>query len=608
MASRIEDYALIGDTHTAALVGRDGSIDWYCAPRFDSAACFAALLGTKDNGRWLLAPKDEVQGVRRRYREGTLILETEYRTEGGTAIVIDWMPPHDTNIDLIRSVVGIKGQVRMTMELIIRFDYGWVVPWVRRRDGLLEALAGPDALDLRTDVKLEGKGFATVAEFTVTEGQEVPFVLTWRPSHGQPPEPIDVRRALAETEIWWRNWSDRCTYQGPWREAVLRSLITLKALTYAPTGGIVAAVTTSLPEWIGGVRNWDYRYCWVRDATFTLYALLLAGYHEEALAWREWLLRATAGNPSELQIMYGLSGERRLLEYNLDWLPGYEGSVPVRVGNAASKQFQLDVYGEIMDAAHIGRRSGIEPHEIGWAFQQHLMEFLESAWERPDEGIWEVRGPRRHFTHSKVMAWVGVDRGIKAIERFGRSGPADRWKALRHRIHEQVCCEGYDSAHGAFMQYYGAQQVDASALMIPLVGFLPATDPRVIGTVKKIEQDLVDHGFVKRYEPQPSVDGLPLGEGAFLTCTFWLADNLALMGQQERACEVFNRLLDIRNDVGLLAEEYDPASRRQLGNFPQALSHISLINTAYNLTRCAKKPAEDRPSADLPIQQHLRAE
>lgn len=594
MASRIEDYALIGDTHTAALVGRDGSIDWYCVPRFDSAACFAALLGNKDNGRWLLAPKDEVRETRRRYREGTLILETEYRTEEGTVTVIDWMPPHDTNINLIRSVVGIKGQVRMAMELIIRFDYGWIVPWVQRRRDLLEALAGPDALDLQTEVVLEGKGFSTVAEFTVMEGQEIPFVLTWRPSTGEPPQPIDPRRALAETETWWRDWSGRCTYQGPWHEAVLRSLITLKALTYAPTGGIVAAVTTSLPEWIGGVRNWDYRYCWVRDATFTLYALLLAGYQDEARAWREWLLRATAGNPSELQIMYGLSGERRLLEYNLDWLSGYEGSAPVRVGNAASQQFQLDVYGEIMDAAHMARRAGIEPNEIGWAFQRQLLEFLESAWGRPDDGIWEVRGPRRHFTHSKVMAWVGVDRGIKAFERFGRSGPVDRWKALRHRIHEQVCREGYDPDHGAFMQYYGATQVDASALMIPLVGFLPATDPRVVGTVTKIERDLMENGFIKRYEPHPSVDGLPPGEGAFLTCTFWLADNLALMGQRERACELFTRLLDIRNDVGLLAEEYDPIARRQLGNFPQALSHISLINTAHNLTPRMEKPAEDR--------------
>ena len=608
MASRIEDYALIGDTHTAALVGRDGSIDWYCVPRFDSAACFAALLGTKDNGRWLLAPKDEVRETRRRYRDGTLILETEYRTDGGTVAIIDWMPPHDTNIDLIRSVVGVKGQVRMAMELIIRFDYGWVVPWVRRRDGLLEALAGPDALDLRTDIKLEGKGFSTVAEFTVTEGQEIPFVLTWRPSHGAPPEPIDARRALAETETWWRGWSGRCTYQGPWREAVLRSLITLKALTYAPTGGIVAAVTTSLPEQIGGVRNWDYRYCWVRDATFTLYALLLAGYQEEALAWREWLLRAAAGNPSELQIMYGLSGERRLLEYNLDWLPGYEGSAPVRVGNAASQQFQLDVYGEIMDSAHIARRSGIEPNEMAWEFQRQLLEFLESAWERPDEGIWEVRGPRRHFTHSKVMAWVGVDRAIKAIEQFGRSGPLERWKALRQRIHEQVCREGYDPERGAFMQYYGGKQVDASALMIPLVGFLPATDPRMVGTVKRIEQELVEHGFVSRYEPQPSVDGLPPGDGAFLTCTFWLADNLALMGQQERACELFTRLLAIRNDVGLLAEEYDPVSGRQLGNFPQAISHISLINTAYNLTPRGEKPAVDRKAEAAPVHAHPRAE
>lgn len=608
MASRIEDYALIGDTYTAALVGRDGSIDWYCAPRFDSAACFAALLGTKNNGRWLLAPKDEAREVRRRYRQGTLILETEYRTDTGTVTLIDWMPPHDTNINVIRSVVGLKGQVRMTMELIIRFDYGWIVPWVRRRDRLLEALAGPDALDLQTEVELEGKGLSTVAEFTVTEGQEIPFVLTWRPSHSEPPEPINVRQALAETEAWWRNWSGRCTYEGPWREAVLRSLITLKAMTYAPTGGIVAAVTTSLPEWIGGVRNWDYRYCWVRDATFTLYALLLAGYQDEARAWKDWLLRATAGNPSELQIMYGLSGERRLLEYNLDWLPGYESSVPVRVGNAASQQFQLDVYGEIMDTAHIARRRGMGPDDTAWAFQQHLLDVLESAWERPDEGIWEVRGPRRHFTHSKVMAWVGVDRGIKAIERFGRSGPLDRWKALRHRIHEQVCREGYDPVQGAFMQYYGAKQVDASALMIPLVGFLPATDPRVVGTVNKIEQDLMVHGFVNRYEPLPSVDGLPPGEGAFLTCTFWLADNLALMGQQERARDLFTHLLDIRNDVGLLAEEYDPVSRRQLGNFPQALSHISLINTAYNLTRCGVRPAEDRKVDTATVQPHFRAE
>ena len=593
MSSPIEDYAVIGDCHTAALVARDGSIDWLCFPRFDSGACFAALLGNEENGRWLLSPANKIQSIRRRYREGTLVLETDYETEDGAVTLIDCMPPRSKEPDIIRMVVGRRGQVRMRMQLIIRFDYGSIVPWVRRTHRGIRAIAGPDTLVLHTDVDLRGENFTTIAEFTVSEGERVPFVLLWHPSHERTPSIDDPEEMIDNTQRWWQKWSSHCTYQGPWRAAVLRSLIILKALTYAPTGGIVAAVTTSLPEQLGGMRNWDYRYCWIRDATFTLYALIHGGYTEEAHAWRDWLLRAVAGKPSELNIMYGLAGERRLTELEIPWLPGYEGSAPVRTGNAAHQQFQLDVYGEVMDALYLARRAGLHPDENAWHVEQVLIEFLESAWTKPDEGIWEVRGPRRHFTHSKIMAWVAVDRAVKAIERSGLKGPVERWRKLCSTIHDEVCRRGFDKELNAFVQFYGGKELDASLLMIPLVGFLPPADPRVRGTIAAIQRDLVRDGFVARYDPKQEVDGLPPGEGVFLPCTFWLADNLALQGRQSDAQELFERLLSLCNDVGLLSEEYDPEKRRLLGNFPQAFTHVSLINTACNLSR-ATGPARDR--------------
>ena len=593
MPALIEDYAIIGDCHTAALVGRDGSIDWLCFPRFDSGACFAALLGTEENGRWLLAPSGEIKTIRRRYREGTLVLETDYETDEGSVTVIDCMPPRSREPDLVRVVVGRRGQLRMRMQLIIRFDYGSIIPWVRRTEGGIHAIGGPDALVLQTNVALRGKDFTTTAEFIVTEGERVSFVLVWHPAEQPIPTVVDPEETVIHTEQWWRDWSGRCSYEGPWREAVTRSLITLKALTYAPTGGIVAAPTTSLPERLGGVRNWDYRYCWIRDATFTLYSLMLGGYTEEASAWREWLLRAVAGKPSELNIMYGLSGERRLTEIELGWLHGYEGATPVRIGNAAHRQFQLDVYGETMDALHLARRTGLEPSEDAWRVQSALVGFLETGWKEQDEGIWEVRGPRRHFTHSKIMAWVAVDRAVKAIESFNLQGPLDRWRKLRRTIHEEVCEQGFDREQNAFVQFYGGKDLDASLLMIPLVGFLPTDDPRVRGTVEAIERNLTTDGLVARYATKQEVDGLPAGEGAFLACSFWLADNFALLGRRDDALRLFERLLELRNDVGLLSEEYDPAKRRLLGNFPQAFSHVSLINTASNLSR-RKGPAEDR--------------
>ncbi|MGH8611920.1 MAG: glycoside hydrolase family 15 protein [Gammaproteobacteria bacterium] len=593
MASRIEDYALIGDCQTAALASRDGSIDWLCLPRFDSGACFAALLGTPEHGRWLLAPAGEVRNVRRRYREDTLVLETEYETDSGAVTVIDCMPPRSREPDLVRLVVGQRGQVSMRMQLILRFDYGSVVPWVRRIEEGIQAVAGPDTVLLYTDLPLRGENLTTVTDFTISEGQRIPFVLAWHLSHEPAPPRIDPEQTIQHTERWWREWSGRCTYQGPWRDAVVRSLITLKALTYAPTGGIVAAATTSLPERLGGVRNWDYRYCWLRDATFTLYALISGGYTDEACAWRGWLLRAVAGTPAQLNIMYGLGGERRLTELELDWLPGYEGSQPVRIGNAAYRQFQLDVFGEILDLSHQVRRAGLAPDDNTWHVSRALLQFLESAWREPDEGIWEVRGPRRHFTHSKVMAWVAFDRAIKAVERFGLEGPNERWRVLRDTIHEEICREGYDAKRNTFVQYYGGEGLDASLLMIPLVGFLPASDPRVRGTVEAIERHLVTEGFVARYPTRPDVDGLPSGEGAFLACTFWLADNLALLGRHDDARQLFERLLELRNDVGLLSEEYDPSTHRLVGNFPQAFSHVGLINTARNLSRPGG-PAEHR--------------
>lgn len=595
MALKIEDYALIGDCQTAGLVGRDGSLDWLCFPRFDSAACFSALLGTPEHGRWQIAPADPGWRVTRAYRDGTLVLETTFETETGAVAVIDCMPIRTAQPDVVRIVRGLRGSVRMRTHLVIRFDYGSITPWVTREDGMLRAVGGPDALALRTPVALHAEGWATTGDFVVEAGDEVPFVLTWHLSHEAVPAPIDPAAALDATTEWWREWSARCTYEGEWREAVLRSLITLKALTYGPTGGIVAAPTTSLPEHIGGQRNWDYRYCWLRDSTFTLAALLQSGYADEARAWREWLLRAVAGRGDELHIMYGLSGERRLPERDLGWLPGYENSVPVRTGNAAHHQFQLDVFGEVLDCLYLARRSGLAESWGDWRIERELLDRLESVWDHPDEGIWEIRGRTQQFTHSKLMAWVAFDRAIKDVERFGLDGPVDRWRGLRDQIHRDVCNRGFSRERGAFVQHYGSTEVDASLLMMCEVGFLPATDPRITGTVAAIERDLVRDGFVGRYRTESGVDGLPRGEGAFLLCTFWLADNYTLMGRRSEAQDIFERVLSIRNDVGLLAEEYDPIARRQLGNFPQAFSHLGLINTARNLTQ-RDKPATARQS------------
>ncbi len=590
MSRPIEDYALIGDMQTAALVGRDGSVDWLCLPRFDSGACFAALLGCREHGRWLVAPADGASRTSRRYLGDSLVLETEMETDAGVVRLVDFMPPRETRPDLVRVVEGVRGRVPMRMELVVRFDYGSVVPWVRRLDSALSFVAGPDALELRTPVDTTGVGLTTVAEFSIAAGQQVPFVLTWHPSHQAPPDPIDALTARSDTEAWWAKWSDLCSYEEGWSEQVRRSLLTLKALTYAPSGGIVAAPTTSLPEQVGGVRNWDYRFCWLRDATFTLQALMTAGYVAEARAWRDWLLRAVAGQPSALQIMYGPAGERRLPEQELEWLPGYAGSKPVRIGNAASRQLQLDVYGEVMDAMHQARRVGIEPSTPAWQLQRGLLDFLESAWHEPDEGIWEVRGPRRHFTHSKVMAWVAMDRAVKAVEWLGLDGPAERWRRLRQDIHDEVCQRGYDAERKTFTQYYGSRELDASLLMAPLVGFLPPHDERARGTVEAIQRELCHDGFVLRYpsEGPGQVDGLPAGEGAFLACTFWLADNLCLLGRHDEARSLFEQLLSVANDVGLLAEEYDPVSRRLVGNFPQAFSHVAVVNTARNLSRAAR--------------------
>jgi len=586
MPAPIEDYALIGDTHTAGLVSREGSIDWLCLPRFDSPACFAALIGDEGNGRWLLAPAGPVRETRRRYQGDTLVLETEHHTDEGVVRVVDCMPPRQQDPDVARVVEGVRGRVPMRMELTIRFDYGSIVPWVRQVEGALHAIAGPDSVWLRTPVPVHGENLTTVAEFTIAEGERVPFMLTWHASHRRAPRRIDPVRAVDDSEAWWGEWASRISYEGGWQDAVIRSLLTLKALTYAPTGGIVAAPTTSLPEALGGVRNWDYRYCWLRDSTFTLYALMLAGLADEAKAWREWLLRAVAGQPKQMQILYGVAGERRISEQELPWLAGYQGSRPVRVGNAAVEQFQLDVYGEVMDTLHLGRRIGLESDDLAWDLQRALLEFLEDHWRDPDEGIWEIRGPRRQFTHSKVMAWVALDRAVKAVELAGLEGPVDRWRALRREIHEEVCRNGYDAEHDTFVQYYGGKQVDASLLLIPLVGFLPASDPRMKATVAAIQRELMVDGLVHRYHPEGSekVDGLPPGEGTFLACTFWLADNLAMMGRRDEACAIFERLLSLRNDVGLLAEQYDPHDGRQLGNFPQAFSHVALVNTARNLS------------------------
>jgi len=588
MSNPIEDYALIGDGETAALVSRGGSIDWLCVPRFDSPACFAALLGGPEHGRWSLAPRDGARSVSRCYRNDTLLLETSFETDTGAVTIVDCMPQRDGPPVVIRQVVGRRGTVAMRMELVIRMDYGSVVPWVRRSARGIRAVAGPDALQLTTDVPIRGEGLTTVADFTVSAGDSRALTLAWHPSHLPSPPPVDPEAALAETEAWWRQWAGRCTYAGPDREAVLRSLITIKAMIYEPTGGIVAAPTTSLPERLGGVRNWDYRLCWVRDATFALNALILGGYLDEARAWGQWLIRAIAGTPAQLQIMYGLGGERRLTELELPWLPGYERSAPVRVGNAAYAQFQLDVWGEMLDCAHAAARAGLEVDPEGRRLMNTFMHHLESVWTEPDEGIWEVRGSRRHFTHSKVMAWVAADRMVKMTAAAGREAPTDRWRVLRDTIHEDVCRRGFDPARNAFVQSYGATELDASLLMIPLVGFLPVEDPRVRGTVAAIERELLVDGLVQRYPTESGIDGLPPGEGLFLACSFWLVDNLVLLGRRDDARRLYDRLLALRNDVGLLAEQYDPRARRLLGNFPQALSHIALVNSACNLSQAGR--------------------
>jgi GH15 family glucan-1,4-alpha-glucosidase len=595
MALKIEDYALIGDTFTTALIGRDGSIDWLCAPRIDSPACFAALLGEVDNGRWLIAPEAEVRRTSRRYRDDTLILETEFETETGVVALIDFMPVADDDhcVDLVRLVQGRRGEVPMRTELVFRFDYGQIVPWVQRSPQGLTAIAGPDALHVFTPVELKGEDFRTTGRFVAHAGETVPFRLYWFRSYEPHPPPLDPEALLEKTEAWWRAWASRCQAPALWREAVVRSLITLKALTYSPAGGIAAAATTSLPEQLGGPRNWDYRYCWLRDATFTLYALLMSGYQDEARAWREWLLRAVAGKPSQLQIMYGVTGERDLPEKELPWLAGYEGSRPVRVGNAAHTQLQLDVYGEVADVFHAARKFAIEPNDHAWRLEKVLLDYLEGAWELPDEGIWEVRGPQRHFTHSKVMAWVAADRAVKAVEQFGLAGPVERWRELRRRIHADVCAKGFDAERNAFVQYYGGKDLDASLLMMALVGFLPARDPRIIGTVEAIQRELAHAGLVRRYPTREEIDGLPPGEGTFLACSFWLADNLVMLGRVDEARALFEQLLALRNDVGLLAEQYDPVQKRQLGNFPQAFSHVGLVNTAHNLME-AVGPATSR--------------
>jgi GH15 family glucan-1,4-alpha-glucosidase len=582
----IEDYGLIGDLQTAALVSRHGCIDWLCFPRFDSGACFAALLGDEENGRWSLQPASGITSTERRYRGDTLVLETELACDEGVVRLIDFMPPRGEAPDVVRIVEGVEGTVPMKMRLSIRFDYGSIVPWVRRRDEGVHAVAGPDALFLATPVDLVGRNLHTEADFDVAPGDRVPFVLTWYPSNRPSPERVDAEQALVDTESFWREWVTDCVHVGRFREPLVRSLVTLKALTYAPTGGIVAAATTSLPEALGGVRNWDYRYCWLRDATLTLLALVRAGYEDEARAWRDWLLRAIAGRPGEVQIMYGIAGERRLTELELEWLDGYEGSRPVRIGNAASGQLQLDVYGEVADALYHARQAGIGASPDAWALNKKLLEWLEDGWRQPDEGIWEVRGPRRHFVHSKVMAWVAFDRAVRSVEEYEREGPVDRWRQLRDEIHDDVCREGFSEKLGAFTQSYGMDRLDASLLMIPLVGFLPADDERVVGTVAAIERELIEGGLVARYradQENTGVDGLPPGEATFLPCSFWLAQVYAMQGRLDEAETLFERLLGLRNDLGLLSEEYDVEAGRLVGNFPQAFTHLTLVDAALTL-------------------------
>jgi GH15 family glucan-1,4-alpha-glucosidase len=598
MSSPIEDYGLIGDCETAALVGRDGSIDWLCWPAFDSEACFAALLGTRKNGRWLIAPAENVTRTSRGYRDKTLILETRFETTSGIVVVVDFMPPRGDASDVVRLVRGTAGRVKMRMELVIRFGFGADIPWVKRtEDDSLLAICGQDMTVLRTPVKTRGEDMTTVAEFEVVEGEVIPFVLTYGPSHLPLPKPIDPVQALRDTEDFWTDWCSHCTYEGEGRDLVLRSLITLKALTYAPTGGIVAAPTTSLPEKLGGSRNWDYRFCWLRDATFTLLALMNSGYTEEASAWHNWLLRAVAGSPANMQIMYGIMGQRRLLEWEAGWLPGYEGAQPVRIGNAAHAQLQLDVYGELIDAFHQSRMTELKLDEGTWALECTVLEHLAEVWDQPDHGIWERRGDGRHYVSSKVMTWVAFDRGIKSAERFGFKAPLEKWRALREVIHRDVCEKGFDVALDAFVESYGSQLLDASILLLPSVGFLPAADPRVRGTLAAIQQHMMRDGFVLRHDPREISDERQPIEGAFLACTLWLADAFVLAGEIEKAQVLFDRVTSVANDLGLLAEEFDSGAGRQTGNFPQALTHIALINTAHNLSdakRVSEKPAVQR--------------
>ncbi len=610
MASRIEDYALIGDLGSAALVGRDGSIDWLCWPRFDSDACFAALLGKPEHGRWLIAPKDSATKITRRYRPNTLILETLFETTEGAATLIDFMPPREGNSHLLRLVVGERGHVAFHSELVLRFGYGAIVPWVTRMDETtMRAIAGPDMAVLHSPIRMRGENLKTVGDFTVAAGEKVSFSLSYALSHLDVPKASDVEALLSATEKFWTGWAGKNKISCPWDQAVVRSLITLKALTYAPTGGMVAAPTTSLPEFIGGPRNWDYRFCWLRDATLTLLALMNSGYYEEAQMWREWLLRAAAGSPSQIQIMYGIRGERRLTEWEVGWLPGYETSQPVRIGNAAHNQLQLDIFGEVMDALHQARQGGLGAVETGWDLQRELLKHLEKIWPDGDEGLWEMRGGRQHFTHSKAMAWLAFDRAIKSAETHHLPGPVDHWRQIRGRIHNDVCTHGFDAELCSFVQTYGSKELDASLLLLPAIGFLPPEDPRIIGTVEAIERGLMSDGLVRRYDTAKSDDGLPVGEGMFLACSFWLVDAYVMLGRHDDAVRLFEHLLSLRNDLGLLSEEYEPRSGRLIGNFPQAFSHLALVNSASNLSHY-KKPAEqrsetrvaDKPAVQVPAQ------
>ncbi|HEU5128724.1 MAG TPA: glycoside hydrolase family 15 protein [Glycomyces sp.] len=604
MALRIEDYGMLGDLHTAALVGTDGSIDWLCLPRFDSPACFAALLGDEEHGSWLLAPAAGGTCARRRYRGDTLILETEWETPEGAVRVLDAMPPRDNVADVVRVVEGVSGRVPMRTVMRLRFGYGRVEPWVRCEDGQIAAIAGPDAAWLASDIPMTLDDATGLAEFTVSVGERVGFVLTYRPSHEGGPIPVDPEESLADTERFWEEWVGHMRYEGEWQDAVRRSAVTLKALTYKPTGGIVAAATTSLPEDLGGVRNWDYRYCWLRDATFALQAMLGTGYISEAREWREWLLRAVAGDPADLQIMYGLDGKRWLPEHELGWLPGYEGSAPVRIGNAASDQFQLDVWGEVLEGLHLAREAGLEGDEYAWGLQVAMLEYLEDHWQDTDESLWEVRGERRHFVHSKVLSWTGFDRAVKSVEEFGLPGPVDKWRALREEVHREVCDRGYDPDRGTFTQSYGSHGLDAALLLIPQTGFLPWNDPRMVGTVDAVQRELMRDGYLLRYDTEADggVDGLPGEEGAFLACSFWLVDALHGIGRSTEARDLFERLLAVRNDLGLLSEEFDPRTGRQLGNTPQAYSHVGLVNSARHLSgthpATAPRSVREQQSAD----------